>query len=474
MSTGTDIFGPLFLSYRQHDGSEIVTQLAWSLRAVGIPVWRDKDDLPPGDTANRLGEAIDSGLSGAALVITEDIVNSSIVRSIEAPKLIELHRNDSRFQLLIANDVSQGTGSPDYSAPDKLLGRVKDDLKGVDQSATSMEGLLAITRKALMHRMVQHRATVKKNGAFKLTIQTRNIGQVYDRTGAQLDIRVRRSNHEKLPDPAGLEDLRRTLGLLPDAVTSTGASMVQVGGGAHVSVAFTLGSALPSSRIGKLEVIDQRSDVWTSGPEATVPETPKLLFDETEHSKALSSDGQPRVAVYVDLLSTRSDTAFERYLQEYGNGLAAYGVIRSPRRGLLDPAHAGELASEVAGLIRKISSEHANARVDLLLAVPFGLAILVGRLSNTLRVRVFEWDNSDATTEHNGDPRPRYIPCLEVRAGSTAGPITSVLLQSNSDCTSKIPWREQVITSIRTATHTLSQIFKKTRFGRSLIRSEGR
>ncbi|MFD5600436.1 SAVED domain-containing protein [Leucobacter sp. NPDC058333] len=433
MSTGIDVFGPLFLSYRQSDGSEIVAQLAWTLRAAGIPVWRDKDDLPPGDTANRLEEAIDGGLSGATFVITVDIINSSIVRSIEAPKLIDLHHNDSRFQLLIANDVAKGSGSLDYSAPDKLLGRVKDDLKGVDQSATSMEGLLTITRKALTHRMVQHRATVENNGAFKLTIQTRNIGQVYDRTGAQLDIRVRRSHHEKLPDPAGLEDLRRTLGLLPDAVTSTGARVVQVGGGAHLSVAFALGAALPSSRIGTIEVFDQRSDVWTSGPESSIPETPTLLFDVTEHSKAISSDDRPRVAVYVDLLSTRSDAAFERYLEEYGDSLASHGVIRSPRRGLLDPAHAGKIASEVAGLIRQISGDHANARVDLLLAVPFGLAILIGRLSNTLRVRLFEWDDSDASTEHSGDPRPRYVPCLEVRAGSTAGPITSVLLQSCND-----------------------------------------
>ncbi|WP_028708504.1 SAVED domain-containing protein [Propionicicella superfundia] len=428
MSTAVDVFGPLFLSYRQNDGSEIVAELAWLLRAAGIPVWRDKDDLPPGDTANRLSEAIDGGLSGATFVITEDIVNSAIVRSIEAPKLIDLHRDDPRFQLLIANDIAKDTGSPDYTAPDRLLGRVKDDLKGVDQSATSAEELLALTQKALTHRMVQHRAAVEANGVFELTIQTRNVGQVYDRTGAQLDIRVRRSNHEKLPDSAGLEDLRRTLGLLPDAITSTGARKVRVGGGAHLSVAFALGIALPSSRIGQLEVIDQRSDVWASGPEAAVPTPPTLHFDVTEHPTVPGD--RPRVAVYVDLLSTQSDAAFERYLDERGETLNAHGVIRSPQRGLLDPANAGAVASEVAGLIRQLSGAHSNASVDLLLAVPFGLAVLIGRLSNTLRVRLFEWDDTDNPADNSVDVRPRYVACLEARAGSPAGPITSVSLQS--------------------------------------------
>jgi hypothetical protein len=433
VNTPVDVSGPLFLSYRQNDGSEIVADLAWLLRAAGIPVWRDKDDLPPGDTANRLSEAISDGLSGATLVITEDITNSNIVRTIEAPKLIDLHRDDPRFQLLIANDVASGTGYVDYEAPDQLLGRAQSDLKGVDQSATSTDGLFELTRKALTHRMVQHRAAVESNGLFELTIQTRNIGQVYDRTGAQLDIRVRRSNHEKLPDPAGLEDLRRTLALLPDAITSTGARKVRVGGGAHLSVAFTLGIALPSSRIGQLEVIDQRSDVWHSGPEAAVPSPPTLKFDVTEHTPTPSSRVRPRVAVYVDLLPTQSDAAFERYLDGYGDSLTAHGIIRSPQRGLLDSTHAGALASETAGLIRQLSAAHANARVDLLLAVPFGLAVLIGRLSNTLRVRLFEWDDSDEPVDDSSDERPKYVPCLEVRAGSTAGPITSVLLESCGD-----------------------------------------
>lgn len=433
MSSAVDVFGPLFLSYRQNDGSEIAAELAWLLRAAGIPVWRDKDDLPPGDTANRLSEAIDGGLSGATFVITEDVINSAIVRSIEAPKLIDLHRDDSRFQLLIANDIAKDSASPDYAAPDRLLGRVKDDLKGVDQSATSKEGLLSLTRKALTHRVVQQRATVEANGIFELSIQTRNIGQAYDRTGAQLDIRVRRSNHEKLPDPSGLEDLRRTLGLLPDAITSTGARKVRVGGGAHLSIAFALGIALPSSRIGQLEVVDQRSDVWASGREAAVPAVPTLHFDLTEHSTATSPRNRPRVAVYVDLLPTQSDAAFERYLEEHGDTLTAHGVIRSPQRGLLDPMHAGELASEIAGLIRQLSGAHSNARIDLLLAVPFGLAVLIGRLSNTLRIRLFEWDDSDEPDDDAGDARPQYVACLEVRAGSTAGPITSVLLQSCTD-----------------------------------------
>lgn len=422
-----DAVGPLFLSYRQSDGTAIVASLAWRLRAAGIPVWRDKDDLPPGDTADRLEEAIADGLSGAVLVITPEIALSDVVRSIEAPELIRLHRGDEKFQLLIANGVRvPDSDQTDYTAPDRLLGRPRNELHGVNQSLTSEEGLDDLVKQALWHRMAQHRPLADAGGqVLNLTIQTRNIGQVYDRTGAQLDIRVRPSAHERLPDPQALEDLRRSLLLLPDAVTRTSASTVRIGGGAHLSVAFALGAALPSSRVGQLEIIDQREAAWVSTTEAVLPQNRKLHIDTAAPKWTASVDGRPRVAVYVDLLPTRSDAAFERYLDELPTDVVACATIRPAATGLLDPVQAGDLAAEAAALIREFSAVHTNAPVDLLLRTPFPIAVLLGRLSNTLRVRAYEWDD---TTTDTDDHRPRYVPTLDIHATAPGGAITQVLV----------------------------------------------
>ncbi|MCT1386249.1 toll/interleukin-1 receptor domain-containing protein [Brachybacterium sp. p3-SID1565] len=70
---------PVFISYRQKDGTGVATELARLLRAAGIPVWRDRDDLPPGDTEARLKQAIAAGISGGVLVTTPDVVNSRVV-----------------------------------------------------------------------------------------------------------------------------------------------------------------------------------------------------------------------------------------------------------------------------------------------------------------------------------------------------------------------------------------------------------
>src|SRR5262249_52855431 len=87
MTDGVSPLGPTFLSYRASDGRIHAEDLAWALRAAGVPVWHDETDLPPGDTRQRLQEALGSGLAGAVLVVTPELVHSSIVRDLEVPHL---------------------------------------------------------------------------------------------------------------------------------------------------------------------------------------------------------------------------------------------------------------------------------------------------------------------------------------------------------------------------------------------------
>lgn len=421
--TPVDVTGPLFLSYRHFDGTKILTRLAWLLRASGVPVWRDQDDLPPGDTDDRLSQALSGGLSGGVLVITPDVANSRVVRQIEAEKLIQLHRTDPRFQLLVANDVTDDSGVVDYGAPDRLLSRPLEELRGVDQRGTDDVELLRLVKSAVSHRMAQHRDRVAAAGFFELTVQTRNQGQVHDRTGAQLDIRVRPSAHERLPDPDGLRDLQRTLTLLPDAVVTAGANAVRIRGGAHLSVAYALGAALPSSRVGSVTVVDQRGDEWQGSSEAHLPSATRITLEVRPAGQPI--EGRNRVLAYVDLLPTRSDPAFDRFVKDESTSYASILVIRNSNSDLLSPADADTIAAEITAKIRALSGKHNNAVVDLLLRCPFPIAVLLGRLSNTLRVRVFEWDDSDLVA--------RYIPALQIQASNPNGPVTEVHLLAASE-----------------------------------------
>ncbi|WP_104126705.1 SAVED domain-containing protein [Cryobacterium sp. Y57] len=417
---------PVFLSYRQCDGTLITTELAWILRAAGIPVWRDQDDLPPGDTIERLKQAIADGLSGAVLIVTEDVANSEVVKFTESPLLIELHKKDSAFALAIANDLLVND-QIDYAAPDRLLAKQAGTLKGVDQQTSNREGLLTLAKKLLWHRMALHRTLVATQGRFSLSVQTRNMAQSLDRTGGQLDIRLRRSLHEKLPSPQGLRDLQDTLAFLPDAVVRAGAPSVQIRGGAHLSIAYSIGAALPSSRVGEIEIIDQRDESWKSTSESIQNGLALATRPAVVNPVKPPNTNRPRVAVYVDLLSQPSPAAFERFLEEHQSSFHAWVHIEpNSRETLLNPGQAGDLAASIMAQMRELSGAHSNAEVHLLLRCPFPIAVLLGRLSNTLTTVVYEWD--DVFDDEAADFRPIYVPTLRIRPSGAAGAITEVLL----------------------------------------------
>lgn len=422
---------PIFISYRQSDGTSICAELAWLLRAGGIPVWRDKDDLPPGDTEERLRQAIGDGISGGVLVTTPEITKSKVVKGVEAPLLFDSHKARPSFALGIANSVESEPGKIDYSAPERLLGMAEDTLSGVDQHPTHRDGLRTVVQKMLWHRLATHRENVALNdGTFSLSLQTRNAAQVYDRTGSQLDIRVRPSDHERLPNPEGLMDLKDTIAFLPDGVTRTGAHRIQVQGGGHLSVAFAIGSALPSSRIGHMEVLDQQGNAWASDGEARFSTTHLVKISGSATNATANKPGRPAVAAYVDLLNHRSDTAFEKFIEDHDGTLKSWMHLTSTTGELLDPATAGRIAAEVTAYIRELSNKNGNAEIHLLLRCPFPLAVLIGRLTNTLRCVLYEWDDAEPTA--GDDYRPTYRATLRVRAGARDGVIEEVLLTAGA------------------------------------------
>ena len=146
--------GPVFVSYRQSDGSALATETAWALRAAGVPVWHDQSDLPPGDTERRLAEALESGLSGAVLLVTPDIEYSRVVREIELPQLLELE-TDEAFTLSVLSSIEREPGKLDYDAPDRLLAQPSGTLRRLKQQPAYTQRQGADVARAQCQRRMQ-------------------------------------------------------------------------------------------------------------------------------------------------------------------------------------------------------------------------------------------------------------------------------------------------------------------------------
>ena len=417
--------GPVFLSYRRSDGAELAIALAWALRSAGVPVWLDQSDLPPGDTERRLEEAMQSGLSGAVLLVTPDIGASSVVKDIELPHLLALEA-EGAFTLSIASTIEAEAGGLDYSAPDRLLSQTAPNLRGLRQDpALTSRDIADIARSHCRQRMEALREEIAAAGqVIDINLQTRITPSAVGPPG-DLVVRLRPPMPgDRRPNRQGLEDLRLFLGDLPHLLEIAGARHARVSGGAHLSVAFALGAALPTTLLGDVDAVDTAGHTWTFSDNAPAPVASTRLLEVTDRSPREAPIGD--AIVYVDLLPTRSDPAFDRLLEARLGRLASVFHIRPVAEGNLLPEDAGAIVAEASHAIRQAASRSETSEVHLLLRCPWTVALLLGRTLNTIRVSLYEWE--DGPDDGGSRVAPHYLPSLAVRSGAGGSPIERVVL----------------------------------------------
>ena len=417
--------GPVFLSYRHSDGADLALALAWALRSSGVPVWLDQSDLPPGDTERRLEEALQSGLSGGVLVVTPDIAASSVVKEIELPHLLRLEA-EGAFSLSIASTIEAEAGGLDYSAPDRLLSRTVSDLRGLRQDpALTSRDIANIARSHCRQRMEALRERIESAGqVIDINLQTRIVPSAIGPYG-DLVVRLRPPTPgDRRPHQQGLDDLRLFLNDLPHLLEIAGVRHARVSGGAHLSVAFALGAALPTTLIGNVDAVDTAGHAWSNSDNAPAPGTSTRLLEVMDRSPREAPKGD--AVVYVDLLPTRSDPAFDRLVEAYPGRLACVSHIRPVAEGNLHPEDARALVAEASHAIRQAASRSETSEVHLLLRCPWTVALLLGRTLNTIRVNLYEWE--DGPDDCDSPVAPRYLPSLVVRSGAGGSPIEGVTL----------------------------------------------
>jgi hypothetical protein len=416
--------GPVFISYRQSDGEPQADLLENLLRSAGLVVWRDRTDLRPGTTTDRLEQALTRGLSAGVLVVTPDIADSDIVRERELPRLLQLD-DDPAFSLCIANTVARegGDSKCDYDAPDRLLRLARARILAAKKQANMLDplGEVEIVRDLLMHRIEQRKPAIRQEGRdFRIRVQSRPAPFAIDADEEDLHVRIKPSSDGRLPSAEGLEYLRRTLPLTSDAMYSAGSQRVRMSGGAHLSVGLALGAALPETKFGNLVVLDVEGNAWESTAPDDDPHTTELRTEEVHPERVQAAEGTERVALFVTLTAEPDRTAFEQRINDSAEGFSAAEVVSLAGSERIDPREAARLSTAVGQRIKKLTASRGRAEVHLAFHGPFAMAVLVGRCLNTLRTVVYEWDG-------NMSGGPPYRPVIILEPGTTAGPITDVL-----------------------------------------------
>ena len=191
-----------------------------------------------------------------------------------------------------------------------------------------------------------------------------------------------------------------------------------------MTVAYALGAALPTTLIGRVEAVDTRGDVWSLTGNPAVPDGSYQILGVEQASSASAPTGV--ILVYIDLLPTRNDSAFDELVAEGIDRFAAAFHVRPIRGGWLNPDEAEAMTGEASRVIRDLAGQFRASEVHLLLRCPWTVALLLGRTLNTLRVHLYEWE--DGPSDLGATASPRFLPSLVVRSGAGGSPIETVSL----------------------------------------------
>lgn len=410
-----DPSGPIFISYRWSDGEDHAKDAARRLRASGVPVWLDQDDLPPGDTDTRLRDALASGISGAVLVATPNVgirKAHDAIHDIEAPMILDTLSKAPDFTLVVLNTVAVSPGKIDRHAPNGLYGR--SDLAGLTQYSAVDGSIERIGRALAVNRMSKLRSA---RGTDPLTIdlQTRVAGTATAPI-ADLIFRSIPPVTGRIPSRVAFEDLQKFVAWLPSAVAAEHAPEVALVGGAHLTAAFALGAGLAQPSGVPLVVRATDGQQWRLSDAASTWRDRLPLIGKAPRARGLRWRGEGKaLGILIDLVPTVAAPTFREHLAEHRHEFARGAVIDSSR--LLTPENGSMVVREVSELVRGLASNWSG-EVHVFLRTPWVAAALLGALLNTVRLTLYEWDNSVVP--------PRYEKTITVAAGLAGGPITDI------------------------------------------------
>jgi len=380
----TDATGRSFLSYRRTRADEAALLIA-AQHDHGIPTWHDRKDLaetPTGDELHRI--LTDQCTANALLWITPDVKHSDVIRRIEVPGILKRANNEDGFFL-----VPVCAGGIDYAgaadAVDQQLSsdNLKDwNLPKVTGNPISQAEAASVAQRVLKRRIEAIHRQVETNLPLKIQLNTRTPPGCQSGVALSLDWSDRFTGREAAPE-VWRDNLLPALAEVASVIrTSGGGRAVVAGGLAAIPAATALGAAFLAQ--GKQKIAWSQ---YTHGrPEQLWSlETPRENSGFTFATKERDVSAK-ELAVLVSV----AENVEPAFAQTQGSlpAIRAITHVRHREEGRFDiasPGQATDIAMTVIKAIRAAREQHRPMEtVHLFMAVPLGVAMLIGQLLNTL------------------------------------------------------------------------------------------
>lgn len=388
----TDPTGPCFLSYKRERAEEAAL-LIRALHDVGVPTWQDLSNLADAHIEEELRRVLGSSeISGGLLWATPEVADSIAIRSVEAPLLLSrADRGDAFFCVIAAAGGLErswvaevlGPGVALHGPSERLIRKVSEDPLTPHGAATVAEMVLRARAKAIQ-------CALPPGDALQLSLHTRTKGP--SGTGPSLALEWQHRFDGREAKPGAWDDfLLPALQRMGDALGSAAPGRaIEARGRCAIAAATALGCRFVAPSGVKLgwwqETEGRPGQLWS----LEIAQEPSELEARTRPAQMAGTD----LAV---LVSVNNDT--RPAFNEIKDGLPLRGIteVSAPGAKCIDlqrPGEAVDIARKVQAELRAARSEFRTdfRCVHLFMAVPLGLAMLIGQLLNTFpEVQTYEF-----------------------------------------------------------------------------------
>jgi hypothetical protein len=394
----TDATGRSFLSYRRSRTNEAALLIS-AQHDHGIPTWQDLKDLAETPTADELHRVLADRLTANALLwITPDVKGSDFITKVEVPDILRRNAGGDGFFL-----VPVCAGGIDYKgaadAVDQQLSanNLADwNLPKVAGDPISGTEAAMIASRILKRRLQAIDKQLAPGLPLRLTLHTRARPAFQRGTGLMIDWSGRFNGREA--EHAVWQDV-----LLP-ALTEVAMNVRTAGGGRSV-VASGLPAIPAAVALGVAFLTQAGQRISWNQYTLGRPEQLWSLEAAREDSGFIHKTTERDVSAQdLAVLVSVTENVEPAFAQTPKGTLPSFRAItrishaNHPRFDITCPGQATDIARIVVEAIREARSNyHFLGTVHLFMAVPVGLAMLIGQLLNTFgRVQTYEHVPRDA------------------------------------------------------------------------------
>lgn len=385
----TDPTGCCFLSYKRErsDEAQLIVEACLDR---GIPVWQDISDLKHGVTEAELERVLSDPTTSSALIfITPEVEHSHVIREVEVPNIFHRVREKDEFFC-----VPIAAGKLNYDEAASVLGKnvgitslpnfniLKTDSDPIDE-----EQAAKIAKTVLEHRIVSIAQKIPPLTSVNIQISTRSPLTKTKGTVLQLDYSNRFSGRaaksgtwESLIEPA-LDDVVKVL------TKHMGHNEFLLGGTPTLPAAVAIGSKFLS--VSGIRANWEQNQIGSSKE----PELWGLQLPRAE--SGYIADVEPYSASGTDLallVSINSNVINDFRLSSDILPLRAAVHISLPDKNQslsswLSSGEALDIATIAVNALREARNKYrTHGTMHLFLAVPAGIAFMIGQLLNTFGI----------------------------------------------------------------------------------------